>query len=297
MTDKITVYEIITEKIIKMLDEGTVPWRKPWTMATMPRNLVTNRPYTGINVFLLMAEGYDSPYWLTFNQIDKLGGKIKRDENDKALPSTIVIFWKLSESKTEKDENGKPKKFAILRYYRVWNLDQTEGVKVPKRPAEEPREVSPIEAAEAIVNGYPNAPKIVRTGASAVYNWETDTIKVPSLEAHHSDEEHYSTLLHEIVHSTGHKSRLNRPIENSFGSHPYGREELIAEMGAAFLCGEAGISPAVIDNQAAYIASWKRTIKADTKAVVVAAGQAQKAADHVLNRAYAEQQLELEKAA
>jgi antirestriction protein ArdC len=294
MADKDIVYEIITEKIIKMLDEGTVPWRKPWTSATMPRNLVSNRPYTGINLFLLMTEGHSSPYWMSYKQVGQLGGKIKTDENDKQLPPTIVIYWKLLESKTEVDEKGKPKRFPMLRYYRVWNLDQTEGVRIPKRPTEEPREGSPIDAAEAIVKGYPGAPKIKTGGASAVYNWQTDEIRVPSLEDHHSDPEFYSTLFHEMVHSTGHKSRLARDIENSFGSHAYGREELIAEMGAAFLCGEAGISPAVIENNAAYIASWKKTIKADTRAVVIAAAAAQKAADRILDRA---QQDQLERAA
>lgn len=278
MTDKVSVYDIITEKIIKKLDEGTVPWRKPWTAASQPRNVESNRPYTGINVLLLACEGYASPYWATWNQIKKFGGNVKKGE-----ASTVVIFWKLGESKTEKDDNGKPQKFAMLRYFRVWNLEQTENVKVPKRPADAVRESSPIEAAEAIIKGYPNCPKI-KNGISATYNPDTDVITVPTREEHHSDAEYYSTWFHEAGHSTGHKSRLAREFGKRFGDHDYGREELTAEMTAAFLCNEAGIELPTIGNQAAYIASWKATIKADTQAVVKAASAAQKAADHILGR-------------
>ena len=274
------VYEIITDRIIKKLEAGTVPWRKPWTVANWPRNLITNRPYRGINVFLTASEGYGSPYWLSFKQVGELGGRVIKGQ-----PGTYIIYYGEAKSKTDLDEDGKPKPYRFLRYTRVWNLEQTEGVKLPKgREIAEREDADPIEAAEAIVAGFPNPPVIKQNGTAAVYNWETDTISVPSRSHHHSTEEFYSTLFHELGHSTGHKKRLDREIKNAFGSHAYGREELTAEMTAAFLCGEAGIVPAVIDNNAAYIASWIKTIKEDTQAVVKAAAAAQRAADHILDR-------------
>lgn len=286
--DRNKVYEIFTNKILAMLDEGTVPWRKPWTISNRPRNLESNRPYTGINLILLAIEDRTSPYWLSFKQLEKFGGRLKED--DKA--STIIIFWKIIKSK-QKDEDGNPITYPMLRFYKVWNLDQTVGVKIPKRACDQPRESSPIEAAEAIIAGYAGGPKISSNGSDAHYNPATDKISVPSLSDHDSDEEYYSTLLHELVHSTGHKDRLNRNFGNYFGDHAYGREELVAEIGSAFLCNEAGISHGTIDNQAAYIAGWKAVIKADVQLVVKAAAAAQKAADHILGiDARAEQEAE-----
>ena len=275
------VYEIVTDQIVKLLEAGTVPWRKPWTLANRPRNIDSNKPYRGINVMILASQGFSSPYWMTFNQAKKHGGTIKKGEH-----GTIVIFWKLLESNDPKDvdEKGKRKQFAMLRYYKVFNLDQTENVKVPNRPVDQVREdVDPIEAAELIVQGYPNPPKILENGYDAHYEPEADKISIPSKKSFHTAEARYAALFHEMGHSTGHTSRLDRPIQNIFGSHPYGREELIAEMTAAFLCGESGIAPAVIDNSAAYLASWIKTIKEDLEAVIKAASAAQKAADLILD--------------
>jgi antirestriction protein ArdC len=299
MTDKISVYEIVTNQIVKLLDAGTVPWRKPWAAAGMPRNLTSGKPYRGVNVFLLataaMEAGYSSPYWMSYKQAQEHGGNVKKGEK-----STIVIFWKKLISK-ELDEDGKPKIFFMARYYRVFNLEQTEGVKIPKgRAIDQPREIKdPIAEAEAIIASYPNAPEMIDGGAVAVYDWATDVITSPKMDDHFTAEEYYSTKFHEMGHSTGHKSRLKRPIENAFGSHAYGREELVAEMTAAFLLAEAGINAPTIENNAAYLASWIRTIKEDTQAVIKAASQAQRAADHILGRTFEDQQeeTEMEKAA
>lgn len=300
MADKESVYEIITEKMIKIMEAGTVPWRKPWHGGSnMPRNLSSGKPYRGVNVFLLAVEalenGYKSPYWMTYKQAQEHGGNVRKGEK-----STIVIFWKSYISK-ELDEDGKPKKFFVARYYRVFNLDQTEGVKIPKgRAIDGPQEIKdPIEAAEAIVAGYPNAPKIKEGYPEAVYNVDADMIMVPSLAQHHTVEEYYSTKFHEMGHSTGHKSRLNRKFGTERGNHAYGCEELVAEMTSAYLCAESGISMSVIDNQAAYLAGWIKTIKEDPKMVIKAASQAQKAADHILDRKFQDQEeeTEVEKAA
>lgn len=305
MSKNDTVYEMITEKIIALLEQGVAPWRKPWKAAAEgPRNLDGHR-YRGINTLLLimaaMEGGYSSPYWLTFNQAKKKGGKIKKGEK-----STVIIFWKMIRV-TEKDpDTGKieNKTIPMLRYYRVFNLEQTEGVKVPRKVLEaqlaEASAVAPdpIKEAEAIVKGY-QGPKIRKVrGDRAFYSPLTDVITVPPLKSYDDAGEYYSTLFHEMGHSTGHKDRLDRFEPGTrFGDHEYGREELIAEMTAAFLTAEAGIET-TLPNSASYLGSWIKTIKADVRAVVVAAGAAQRAADMILGREYvAQDQNEVAKAA
>lgn len=289
MSSSSTVYEMVTEKIIEQLEAGTVPWRKPWRAAEEgPRNIDGYR-YRGINVLLLIMAGYDSPYWLTFKQVKAKGGNVRKGEH-----STVIVFWKRVKI-TEKDEaTGKPetKIIPMLRYYRVFNLEQTEGVKVPRKVlAAQQAEIDavepdPIAEADKIVKAYPDRPKISRRGAEAFYSPLTDSITVPPMKAYDDAGEFYSTLFHEMGHSTGHPKRLDRfDGADRFGSHAYGREELIAEMTAAFLCAEAGITNTMI-NSAAYLQGWIDTIREDARAVVVAAGAAQRAADHVLGRAF-----------
>jgi antirestriction protein ArdC len=290
-----TVYQIVTDKIISHLENGVAPWRQPWRADDQgPRNLDGHR-YRGINVLLLIMEsmgnGYQSPYWLTFNQAKAKGGTVKKGEK-----STVIIFWKKIMVREKNEATGKIEKKIIpmLRYYRVFNLEQTEGVKIPRKVLEDQLAASkpdadhdPIAEAEAIVLGYKDGPKITKRGARAFYVPSTDKITVPPMKAYDSAEEFYSTLFHEMGHSTGHEGRLDRfsGKNGAFGSHDYGREELVAEMTNAFLCAESGILTTV-ENSAAYLASWIRTIKEDNRAVVVAAGQAQRAADLIMNRVY-----------
>lgn len=298
---KDTVYEIVTERIIAALEAGTVPWQQPWTGGKRPINLASGKAYRGINIILLhlaaLEGGYKSPYWLTMKQIRELGGNLKvkpepeRDPDDTSKTgqhSTIVVFWQMVKSK-QADEDGKPKLIPMARYYRVFNLDQTENVRIPRgREAAESTtlDFDPIAEAEAIIAGYQNPPKIVENLPEAFFRPDADLINLPPRETFTSEDEFYSTAFHELTHSTGVQRRLNRHAGKDqfvFGSHDYGREELIAEMGSAFLCAEAGIE-STFDNSAAYLASWIRTIKDDPRAVVVAAGAAQKAADYILNR-------------
>jgi len=289
-----TVYQIVTDKIISHLESGVAPWRQPWRASDQgPRNLDGHR-YRGINVLLLimesMSEGYQSPYWLTFNQARAKGGSVKKGEK-----STVIVFWKKIMVKEKNEATGKIEKKIIpmLRYYRVFNLDQCEGVKLPRKVLEDQladkqeHDHDPIAEAEAIVNGYKDSPKITRRGARAFYVPSTDKITVPPMKAYERREEFYSTLFHEMAHSTGHESRLDRFTgkNGAFGSHDYGREELVAEMTSAFLAAEAGIE-ITIPNSAAYLSSWIKTIKEDVRAVVVAAGAAQRAADLIMNRTY-----------
>lgn len=306
MSEKVNVYQVITDRIIAMLDKGIVPWRKPWVggmSGNLPRN-IRGTAYRGINVFLLASQGYDSPYWLTYKQAQALGGKVTPGQK-----GTAVILWQPFEKQEFDEKKGKTvtKRLMTLRYYTVFNVAQTEGCKFPKKVQAtlEPNtgpvkvdEFAAIEAADRIFEGWEGKPTVAYDGGDrAFYIPALDEIHLPKQAQFRGSEEYYSTLFHEMGHATGHASRLNRSQKNGFGTHDYGIEELVAEFTSAFLSGVAGIEPAVIENSAAYIASWKRTIKEDIKVVITAAGQAQKAADLILGEAVKTEAVEPEQAA
>ncbi len=290
-------YDIITEKIVAMLESGTVPWRKPWTSAE-PRN-IDGRPYRGINAFLLNAVPFENPVFITLRRANELGANVRKGE--KSIP---VVFWKVmdaaraAKTATDPDEaesgtfevSARRSRF-LLRYYNVFNVAQVEGLPGSKLPAMATFSHDPIPEAQAIVDAMPNPPGITTGGGSAYYSPAVDAVRVPDLARFPKREEYYNTLFHELGHATGHKSRLARKSVadaiSLFGSADYSREELVAEMTAAFLCARCGIAPATIENSAAYVAGWIRTLKADNKAAVIAAAQAQKAADYILGNARA----------
>src|ERR1700738_4730867 len=270
-----SVYSIVTEQILKQLESGVVPWRKPWR-AEAPCNLVTGKPYRGINPFLLAPQGYGSRYWLTFNQANKLGGHVRKGEK-----SSIVTFWKIGEERIVKSADGTERKSKpfLLRFYRVFNIEQTEGIAEKLGLGNASPRIPSIDQCETIVSSMPNPPKREQSDR-AWYRPSTDSVGMPSRNSFNSGEEYYSTLFHELTHSTGHASRIGREgIEqlNGFGSESYSREELVAEMGAAMLCGFAGISPHTLENSAAYLQSWLRVLKSNSRMVVTAASAAQKA--------------------
>lgn len=283
------VYEIVTREVIKKLEAGTAPWLKPWSVKdNMPLN-VRGTPYRGLNVFLLLASGFKSRWWLTHKQITELGGQTKQSEFRNA---TLITFWK--KMKTKDRETGEDKEIPILRYYRVWNLEQIDIdpknlpkavqddlKKSPKRWALSTR----LKKAKAIVDGYIDSPKIVE-GANASYSPKLDQITMPAKGEFMNEEEYYSTLFHEMGHSTMHETRVDRKQKDDKASelHNYGKEELVAEMTNAFLSAECEIYPFVVDNQAAYLAGWIKTLKSDSRAVVSAAAAAQRAADYILRR-------------
>lgn len=282
------IYEIVTNRIIEKLEQGVIPWRKPWKDADRPVNAITRRPYTGVNFFLLAASRLASPYWITWNQTQQLDGHVREGER-----SEIVVFWKTYEGErqvtadqAQEAESEKARKRFVLRYYRLWNVEQVElPEKARAKFQTETRTFDPIAQAEQIIAEMPDPPAIEFHGSLAFYRPSTDTVVLPPREAFQSSETLYETTYHELVHSVGHSKRLNRPgITESihFGSERYGREELIAELGAAFLCAAAGIDNATIENQAAYLEGWLDALKADKRAIVHAAAQAQKAADYVL---------------
>ena len=226
------------------------------------------------------ARGYDSAYWATFNQVKKQNGSVRKGEE-----ATVVVFWKQVNKRDE--ESGEEISIPVLRHYHVFNAEQCEGVKAPDQTEEESTEpFVPIEQAAEIVEGYRNPPTIEHAGRAAYYTPSSDTVRIAPPERFETRESYYATLFHELVHSTGHISRLKRDIGTKltpFGSPDYSKEELVAEMGAAFLCGASGISPPTIEQSAAYIDGWRKKLKDDKKLVVQAAGQGQRAADYILD--------------
>jgi len=290
-----TVYQIITERVIALLEQGTVPWQKPWSGAEQaPQNLISRKPYRGVNVFLLHAMAFESPFWLTFKQAQELGGHVRKGE--RACP---VVFWKWLDLEREATgDDSKTKRIPFLRYYSVFNVAQCDGIPSERIPAlrATARQHEAIAQAERIVAEMPKCPTIQHGGARACYWPSFDRVDMPKAESFRSGEEYYSVLFHELTHATGHESRLARKgVSGSgdewsaFGSTPYAKEELVAEMGAAFLCGQAGIVERTIDNSAAYVGSWLQRLKDDVRLIVTAAAQAQKAADFILGAKHSEE--------
>jgi antirestriction protein ArdC len=278
------VYEVINSRIMELLEGGTVPWRKPWNaQSNYPKNLISKKPYKGVNVFLLSCQQYGSPWWLTFNQVQEKGGHVI-----KGSKSTPVIFWKWldrTDAMEADSEEARSGKIPLLRYYSVFNLDQTEGVKAPD-PEETHNNFDPITRAEEIIATMPLRPEIKHGGNRAYYSPSLDYIQLPNQHTFDTIEEYYNTCFHELSHATGHTNRLGRKsiLEPSyFGSHEYSKEELVAEMGAAFLCGFSGIVQKTIENSAAYLGGWLKALKNDKTLLIHAAAQAQKAADYILN--------------
>jgi antirestriction protein ArdC len=274
-------YDRITDRITALLEQGTVPWHKPWKARTgLPRNFVSKNPYRGINVFLLLAMMYESPFWLTFRQVSQLGGSVRKGE--KACP---VVFWKQTTGEDKK--TGEEKKKYLLRFYHVFNVSQCDGLKISAEPVQE----NVIAKPEDIVAQMPQPPILKHGMTHAYYSPKEDCVGLPPRERFEKTEDYYSTVFHEFVHSTGHEKRLKRSTlteKSGFGSNPYCKEELIAEMGAAFLCGLAEIGERTIDNSAAYLKGWLEQLRNDKTLIVQAAAQAQKAADFILGRTESE---------
>lgn len=294
------VEEIITDRIVRLLEAGTVPWHKPWgnrqTGAdAFPRNAITKRHYRGVNVFILASQSYGSLYWLTYKEALRLGGHVRQGEH-----GTPIVFWKWLDKQIERDDGEiEERHFPMLRYYTVFNAEQTEDCRLPADTKDgsmpEPT-FNPIEACESIYTNMPNRPRLDHGATMAItrgqrfeayYSPGSDTVVMPRREAFDSPAFYYSVLFHELTHSTGAAHRLNRPTLNQalkFGDTNYSREELVAEMGAAFLAGHTGIEQMTLTNSAAYLANWIQMLKGDAKLAIMAAAAAQRATDYILNR-------------
>lgn len=277
---------MVTDKVIEKLKQGVCPWVKPWKGGddTLAMNAITKKPYSFLNQMLL---GFDGQY-LTFNQAKKLGGKIK--EGSKSSP---IVFWTTGYQTKDTDEDGNEicvhheYDRPVLKYYNVFSVGDIEGIDIKVESAEMNlnENIHPIEEAEKVISEYANRTNLtVERGyrGGACYRTSDDKVLIPVIGQYDSPEEFYSTTFHELVHSTGAKSRLNRDIGKRFESSKYGREELIAEIGAAFSLSRLGLdAQKCFDNSVAYLQSWIKTIREDNKAIVVAAGKAEKAVNYI----------------
>jgi antirestriction protein ArdC len=275
------VYSIVTNRIISQLEYGTVPWRKPWTDAGIPQNFISKRPYRGINVWLLASLGYKYNHYLTWKQVNELGGSVKEDEK-----AHLVIFTRWIEKKV----NEEMVKMPFLSYYKVFNIDQCEGIAVDKLPTVDfKKNNNPIEACEAIYRNMPVPPEIHEEHDFAYYQGHGDLINMPLISMFNSRESYYATLFHELIHSTGIPDRLNRRAwikETSFAASSedkFSLEELVAEMGTCYLESVAGIVDSQFQQNDGYIDGWLAKLRNDKRFVVIAGALAQKATDYILN--------------
>ena len=278
---RVDVYGIITNKVVEQLNNGTVPWRKPWTDAGLPKNIISGRHYRGMNLMLLATEGYEHNLFLSFKQVHDIGGKVKKGEK-----GHMVVYWNNGEKKqdgAEQPEEGSEKKKAVLRYYYVFNIAQCENIPEKYLPTE--REAKELVPCEAIVKGMPTCPVIKHKEQRAYYDPLEDYVNMPKKKSFKTDASYYATLFHELVHSTGHPLRLDRKgfVQMSErDGEAYSQEELVAEMGTCYLQSYAGITEE-FEQSAAYIQGWLGVLKNDKRFLFQAAKAAQKAVDYILN--------------
>lgn len=295
------VQETVTRMFIEKIEERrangetvAAPWRKLWNPALgADRNLITGKAYRGSNVFMTAVQGYASPFWITRKQLAKVGGSVKLSATETRfdkrtgtdvpaeLPYTPILYWWFPDPANPAHEGRMP----FCKFYQVWNVEQCNGIEELVAEAMEGiggNPVNPIEEAQAIVDGF-HGPTIRHGDSRAYYTPSSDTVTMPEMAAFESAEAYYSTMFHELAHSTGHRTRLNRdgvvnPVR--FASHDYSEEELIAEMTAAMVAGAAGIeTPETVENSAAYLDHWLAKLKREPAWLATAGSAAQKAAD------------------
>ncbi len=263
-----------------------MPWRRPWRSRGVPRNLFSLKPYRGINVWLLLSRPYTSPFWLTFRQAQEIGGTVRKGEK-----GTPIVFWKFADDQQNDDREQQGSRSSTAPLVRTYTVFNTEQCLLPQSLTERLDATAgeipePISACEHVLATMPHRPTIEHGGDRAYYSPTLDTVCVPHRSQFISAEEYYATIFHELVHSSGSVTRLARPSvidAVSFASHERSKEELIAEFGAAFLCGSCGIAPKTLENSAAYIAYWVATLRNDKTFLIQAASQAQRAVDFILN--------------
>jgi len=281
------MYEKVTQSVIRLLEQGVKPWTQPWSAgpgAGLPLRH-NGQGYRGINVLILWAQaqesGYTAPYWMTYRQAQLLGGQVRKGER-----STPVVYYgtAIKQADAGDDTDGK-QRFRFLRGFNVFNAEQIDGLPEPY--------YAERASAATVAERNPELDAFVeRTGADirygggrAFYRIDHDYIQMPAFEMFGDAEKFYSTLCHELVHLTRHPSRLNRDMgRKRWGNEGYAAEELVAELGAAFVGAELGLRPDHIEDHAAYIASWLKVLRDDHRFIFIAAAKAQEAADYLLGR-------------
>ncbi|WP_439489170.1 ArdC family protein [Algoriphagus sp.] len=286
------IYQKFTDLIIEKLEQGVIPWKQPWHEMGMPSNYLTKKPYKGINLWLLLSCGHQYPYYLTFKQANSLGGKVNKGA--KALP---ICYWNFAfrDKKTGKvipeDKIGEydlklVSKSGFLKEFKVFPIEQIEGIDWEFPETSTKNELPVNEACQKIYTEMVRPPELIHQGSMAYYRTDLDQITMPDRNLFSSTEEYYGVLYHELLHSTGHPSRLNRigvSEPQQFASEFYSREELIAEMGAGYLNNLTGIlDQNLLENSAAYIQNWLNELRNDKHLLIGAASKAQKAVDYIL---------------
>ena len=279
------LYTSVTQRIIAALEAGTPPWHCPWRrdgMDARPASATTGRPYRGINVLLLnlqaMAQGYRTSRWLTYQQARTVDAHVRKGET-----GTQIGFFKMHEvdkvGHAEAANDAERRLVPLLRAFTVFNVDQVDGLPDDLVPEPlEPGSWEPLDAAESIL--AESGATIRHGGSKAFYAPDLDFIQLPPLPAFDCSGDYYATALHELTHWTGHASRCNRPLGRRHGIDAYAFEELVAEMGSAFLTDHCGLVGRM--QHASYIASWLAALRNDKRLIFTAASQAQKAADYLL---------------
>ncbi|WP_322805383.1 zincin-like metallopeptidase domain-containing protein (plasmid) [Vibrio alfacsensis] len=273
-------YQTITNQIIQALEAGIKPWVCPWdrTQATgLPINASTHQPYQGMNIMLLWMSAaernFSSPYWLTFKQAKDLGGKVRKGEK-----GTTIFFYKMVQKKEA--ENEKDDVYPMLKTYTVFNLDQIDGFSLEQDESSTLRhEIELLEEVEAFIEA--TQADITYGGQKAFFRPSTDIVVIPDRERFHSTADLYATIMHELTHWSGHESRLGRDMKGEFGSKDYAQEELVAELGSAFLMASFGVVGEV--QHESYIANWLEALKNDKRYIFKAATHASKAHQYLLS--------------
>lgn len=283
------IYETITNKIVAQIEAGAGEWRMPWHGEGLkaPRNPLSGTRYRGINVPLLWAageeKGYSSSLWATYKQWQEAGAQVRKGEK-----SELVFFWKKidrpAEDAEQGGEDGKSKAWFVARAYNVFAVEQVDGFEIKaSEPTGELTEDQRIAAADAFFARI--GAMVCHGGNKAFYAPSRDLIQMPEFRLFHEPAAYYSTLGHEHVHWTMHPQRCNREFGKRFGDNAYAFEELVAELGAAFLCADLGISNEPRPHHAAYIQNWLTVLKNDKRAIFTAGSKAQTAVDFLTKAA------------
>lgn len=279
------LYTRVTNTIIQQIEKGVRPWSKPWKAGHkaghVSRPLRHNGiPYNGINTLMLwstsLEAGFEAPIWMTYKQAQELGGQVRKGEKG----STVVYTNKLFKEELNDKGETVEKQIPFLKGYTVFNIEQIEGLPEHYYAKNEPETLNTAERLEAVERFVAETKAELRHGgASAYFSPSLDYIQMPEYERFTSREAYYGTLIHELTHWSGHESRLKRDLSGRFGNAAYAAEELIAELGAAFLSADLGVSSEPREDHAAYLEYWLGILKADKKAIFTAAAKAQEAAD------------------
>lgn len=273
------VYSRVTARIIELLEQGTIPWRKPWS-AGIPQNFISKRHYTGINAMLLNSLDFSTNSFLTWNQIQSIGGNVKRGEK-----GSLVVFQTTVEKEVEENGHSKVKKKSLLRYYFVFNIEQCLNIPEKFLNSNEVKSELTNISCERIIQEMPSCPIIRHRGNEAYYVIAEDCINMPCHTYFPDSIGYYDVLFHEIIHATGAQQRLARPslYDNPyFGTELYSLEELIAEIGSCYLKSISGIGMGDLINNTAYIQGWLKVLKNDKKFILKAASKAQQAVEYIL---------------